>query len=315
MKTNSKENDTNKIQIKDGIINIYKEKGYTSHDVVAILRKILRTKKIGHTGTLDPDAEGVLPICIGKATKVADFITEKTKEYKATMKLGITTDTQDSSGKIIEEKEVLVNDELILEVIKSFVGEYNQIPPMYSALKVNGKKLYEIAREGKEIERKARKINIINIYDISINNNREISFVVLCSKGTYIRTLCNDIGEKLGCGAHMTSLIRTASGNFKLENSYKLDMIKELANNGEIENIIISIDSMFLSYGEITIKKEYNKPLYNGNKLKKEYVKQSDTLIDGNKYRLYDEEKNFIGLYEYILEKDEPIKPIKVFIV
>ena len=185
----------------DGILNIYKEKGYTSHDVVAKLRGILKTKKIGHTGTLDPDAQGVLPVCVGRATKLCDMLTDKDKAYETVMLLGKTTDTQDITGSVLSESELGedITAEKVTEVINSFVGEYMQVPPMYSALKVNGKKLYELARSGIEVERKARKVYIhsIEIKDISLPR---VTMTVNCSKGTYIRTLCHDIGETLGAG-------------------------------------------------------------------------------------------------------------------
>ena len=192
-----------------GIINVYKEKGFTSHDVVAKLRGIVGQKKIGHTGTLAPDATGVLPVCLGKATKLCDLLTDKDKTYEAVMLLGMTTDTQDITGRILEEKstETLTADK-VREVIESFIGDYDQIPPMYSALKVNGKKLYELAREGKVVERKARPVKILDIRIIEMDLPR-VRMEVSCSKGTYIRTLCHDIGEQLGCGGCKDSLIRT----------------------------------------------------------------------------------------------------------
>ena len=202
----------------NGIINVYKEKGFTSHDVVAKLRGIVKQKKIGHTGTLDPDATGVLPVCLGSATKLCDMLTDKSKEYVTTMRLGFCTDTQDISGEVLSTKEVCVTKDEVEKTILSFVGKYDQIPPMYSALKVNGKKLYELAREGIEIERKARSIEIfeIEILDISLP---DITMRVHCSKGTYIRTLCHDIGEKLGCFGTMVTLERTKVASFLLENA------------------------------------------------------------------------------------------------
>ena len=194
--------------MKSGIINVYKEKGFTSFDVVAKLRGILRTKKIGHTGTLDPDTEGVLPVCIGRATKVCDILTDKDKVYEAVMLLGVETDTQDTSGEILRERPVEVSEDAVKEAILSFIGDYAQVPPMYSALKVNGKKLYELAREGKTVERKARNVQILSIEILEMNLPR-VRMSVHCSKGTYIRTLCNDIGEKRGCGGCMEKLLRT----------------------------------------------------------------------------------------------------------
>jgi tRNA pseudouridine55 synthase len=306
-------NNNNQIIVKDGIINIYKEKGYTSHDVVAILRKKFRMKKIGHTGTLDPEAEGVLPLCLGKGTKVADFITNKSKIYSATLKLGEVTDTQDHTGEVIKKSEVTVEENKIINVIMSFIGDYDQIPPMYSAIKVNGKKLYELARKGIEIERKSRKITIYDIYNISIKDNI-VALTVCCSKGTYIRTLCNDIGEKLGCGAHMTSLVRVKSGVFNIENSIKLEQVGSLIDNNTINEVISNIDSVFESYPSLIVNEDYNKYLYNGNKLKEEYIKDSIELIDKKTYRLYDKIGKFIGIYECIKEDQGILKPIKVFI-
>ena len=199
----------------DGMINVCKEKGFTSHDVVAKLRGILHQKKIGHTGTLDPDATGVLPVCLGKGTKLCDMITDRDKTYRAVMMLGRTTDTQDISGQILTEKAVNVDEREVRDAAVSFVGDYMQIPPMYSAIKVDGKKLYELARAGQEVERKARHvvINALNITEIQLPY---VTMEVSCSKGTYIRTLCQDIGEKLGCGACMTELVRLKVGAFDI---------------------------------------------------------------------------------------------------
>ena len=199
--------------MKSGIINVYKEKGFTSFDVVAKLRGILKTKKIGHTGTLDPDAEGVLPVCIGRATKVCDILTDKDKVYEAVLLLGVETDTQDTTGEILKKLPVEESESVVKEAILSFVGEYAQIPPMYSALKVNGKKLYELAREGKTVERKARNVQIFSIEILEMDLPR-VRMSVHCSKGTYIRTLCHDIGQKLGCGGCMEKLLRTKAGIF-----------------------------------------------------------------------------------------------------
>ena len=180
----------------NGVINIYKERGFTSHDVVAKLRGILKQKKIGHTGTLDPDAEGVLPVCLGKGTRLCDMLTDHSKVYEAVLLLGQSTDTQDVSGTVLQEASVEVSEEEVREAIMSFVGPYDQIPPMYSALKVNGQKLCDLARAGKEVERKARPVEIYEIQIEEIYLPR-VRMTVSCSKGTYIRTLCHDIGEKL----------------------------------------------------------------------------------------------------------------------
>ena len=201
----------------NGIINVYKEKGYTSFDVVARMRGICGQKKIGHTGTLDPDAEGVLPVCLGKATKVCDMLTDSDKVYRAVMQLGIETDTQDLTGTVLSACEVPVLTETeIRDVIRTFQGEIMQVPPMYSALKVNGKKLCDLARAGVTVERKARPVTI---YEIRIERVElpEIELTVSCSKGTYIRTLCHDIGQKFGCGAAMKSLLRLQAAGFVLD--------------------------------------------------------------------------------------------------
>ena len=231
----------------DGILVIRKEKGYTSHDVVAKLRGILHMKKIGHTGTLDPAAEGVLPVALGRGTRLVELLTEKEKTYEAVLRLGVSTDTQDMTGTILSEKPVTVTEEEVRETVASFVGEQMQVPPMYSALKVGGKKLYELAREGKTIERKPRPVVFyeIRILDMDLPLVR---ISVTCSKGTYIRTLCNDIGEKLGCGGAMEELLRTQSGNFTLEESMTLSQVEEAVANGTIGEKIVSIEDVLSMY-------------------------------------------------------------------
>ena len=221
----------------NGILNVYKEAGFTSHDVVAKLRGILKQKKIGHTGTLDPGAVGVLPICLGKATKLSMVLTDKDKEYVAVLRLGITTDTQDMTGTVLGENPVTVSEEKVREVILSFLGSYPQIPPMYSAIKINGKKLYELARVGKEVERPPRMVDIKELEILRINLP-EVEFRVVCSKGTYVRTLCHDIGEKLGCGGTMSALERTRSGEFTVADALTLSQIEELIREGKIEDKI-----------------------------------------------------------------------------
>ena len=295
----------------NGIINVYKEQGYTSHDVVAKLRGILHMKKIGHTGTLDPDAVGVLPVCIGRATKLCGLITDWGKAYEAVMLLGTRTDTQDVSGTVLEQKEVNVTEVQIMDTINSFVGEYDQIPPMYSALKHNGKKLYELARQGIEVERKARRINISSIHVNELNLEdkvKTVTFTVECSKGTYIRTLCEDIGNKLGCGACMQSLKRTRVGLFGTDTSYTLSQLQELADNSKIEDVIIAVDNMFPDYPKVTVCEGFDKLLYNGNKLPEKAI--IGEIGDNKEVRLYNNSQEFIGIYKY--EKGEFI-PVKIF--
>lgn len=297
----------------NGIINVYKEKGFTSHDVVAKLRGILKQKKIGHTGTLDPDATGVLPVCLGNATKLCDFLTEKNKTYRTVLKLGITTDTQDFTGNIETEQPVEVSKEQIETEILRFVGEYEQIPPMYSALKVNGKKLYELAREGKVVDRKPRLVQIlaIDIEAIDMEKN-EITMLVECSKGTYIRTLCADIGEVLGCGGCMKSLIRTRVDRFLLEDSYTLEQIAERKERGEIEKILLPPDEIFKKNAAVIMKKEWDYLVYNGNSFQEKNISEKK---EGNteRYRVYDSNGKFVGVYQRI-EEQCIYKPIKMFL-
>ena len=286
-----------------GVINIHKEKGYTSHDVVAKLRGIIGQKKIGHTGTLDPDATGVLPVCLGKATKLCDMLTDKNKTYETVMLLGKVTDTQDISGTVLSEGVTdALDDKTVTDAILSFVGDYMQVPPMYSALKVNGKKLYELAREGVEVERKARPVTILDI-DIKEINLPRVRMEVSCSKGTYIRTLCHDIGEKLGCGACMEELIRTRVSRFELEDSLTLAQVQELKEAGNLEKILVPIDEMFSDYEAITLKEEFMSFAYNGNTFLPKHIKQYIELVDGKMVRVYDDKGNFIAIYKFIKEK------------
>ena len=296
--------------MKSGIINVYKEKGFTSFDVVAKLRGILKTKKIGHTGTLDPDAEGVLPVCIGRATKVCDILTDKDKVYEAVMLLGVETDTQDTSGEVLKELPVEVSEEAIKESILSFVGEYAQVPPMYSALKVNGKKLYELAREGKTVERKARNVQIFSIEILEIDLPR-VRMSVHCSKGTYIRTLCHDVGQKLGCGGCMDKLLRTKVGVFELADTLKLAEIDALAREGLVEDRIISVDELFEDYTKVWMKQEFDVVVHNGNRVKKRMFEEK-LSSNTERLRVYDSKGEFIGIYEYSEERSD-FKPVKMF--
>lgn len=296
--------------MKSGIINVYKEKGFTSFDVVAKLRGILKTKKIGHTGTLDPDAEGVLPVCIGRATKVCDILTDKDKVYEAVMLLGVETDTQDTSGEVLKELPVEVSEEAVKEAILSFVGEYAQVPPMYSALKVNGKKLYELAREGKTVERKARNVQIFSIEILEMDLPR-VRMSVHCSKGTYIRTLCHDVGQKLGCGGCMDKLLRTKVGVFELADTLKLAEIDALAREGLVEDRIISVDELFEDYTKVWMKQEFDVVVHNGNRVKKRMFEEK-LSSNTERLRVYDSKGEFIGIYEYSEERSD-FKPVKMF--
>ena len=298
----------------NGIINIKKEKGFTSHDVVAKLRGILRQKKIGHTGTLDPDAEGVLPVCLGKATKLCDLIGDWDKTYEATLLLGKTTDTEDISGQVQEEKEVLVQEEEIAQIIRAFVGNYAQIPPMYSAIKVNGKKLYELAREGKEIERKARTITIFAINIVRFLPPDRFEIDVDCSKGTYIRTLCSDIGKALGCGAHMAELTRTRTGSFALEDAITLGELQTMADEGRQEEAFLSMEAALSDFPKIIVSPKSTKMLYNGGRVYAKFYEAEKELTAGDIAAVFDSEHHLVGLYEVRDEEGFYIKPFKMLI-
>nr|WP_294492238.1 tRNA pseudouridine(55) synthase TruB [uncultured Mediterraneibacter sp.] len=293
----------------NGILNIYKEKGYTSHDVVARLRGIVGQRKIGHTGTLDPEAEGVLPVCLGRATKVCDMLTDRDKTYRTVLLLGKRTDTQDATGEVLSVSDTgALTPEKTTACVKEFIGEYDQVPPMYSALKVGGKKLYELAREGKTVERKSRKVMIHDIQIISVSLPR-VEMEVSCSKGTYIRTLCHDIGEKLGVGGCMERLLRTKAGSFALTESLKLDEVEKAAREGKLDEILIPLDRVFGHLDQITIKDAYKALGYNGNPLELRQIEKIPAGCGKNvRYRVYDREEHFIGIYrcdgrKFCLEK------------
>lgn len=301
----------------DGVINIYKEKGFTSHDVVAVVRKTINQKKVGHTGTLDPDAEGVLPICLGKGTKLADYIMADKKGYRAEVTLGVTTTTEDSSGEVLEVKPVDFNEEKIKEAVYSFIGEYEQVPPMYSAIKVNGKKLYELAREGKEIERKSRKIKIYDIKILEFIPPNKIVIDVICSKGTYIRTLCSDIGKKLGCGGNMSYLLRTMSGRFNIDTAIKLDELKTIVEKGNIDDILITIDDVLCNYKKVKISPKATKLLHNGGKIYEYFFDGKYDIKKGEEVLVYDAEGIFIGIFQYNYDKSKEmycVKPVKILL-
>lgn len=302
----------------NGIINVYKEKGFTSFDVVAKLRGILKQKKIGHTGTLDPDAVGVLPVCLGSATRLCDLLTDKKKEYVAEFVLGKETDTQDITGTVLKEQDVNCTQEEVASAIQSFVGDYEQLPPMYSALKVDGKRLYELARQGKEVERKKRPVTF---YEIEILNMElpRVTIRVLCSKGTYIRTLCHDIGQKLGCGAAMTALERTQSGQFTKDHAYTLSEIEQIRDRGELDGIIMPVDTVFADLPELIVKDEIKKKVLNGNLISINECKKAgitDCFSDGKKIRVYKDDNNscnFIATYQYSNAKKGMV-PDKMFL-
>lgn len=307
----------------NGVINVYKEVGYTSRDAVSRLTGILRQRKIGHTGTLDPAAEGVLPMCVGKATKLCELLTGHKKQYIAVMKLGIATDTEDTTGEITEKTnypenwyEENLTAENLTKITDKFIGTQFQTPPMYSAKRVNGRRLYELAREGKVIERKPCEITV---YGIEIKNidiiNREITVIVDCSKGTYIRTLCKDIGEALGCKAAMKSLLRTRTGDFYLENSYKLDEIEKIVKENRVDEIIIPIEKIFYNLRRIDVTGYAGVLLDNGGIVNMEEARLEtgfDNIKDGEKFRMYNKDGEFKAVYCYY-EKINALKIDKMF--
>ncbi|EOU1681670.1 tRNA pseudouridine(55) synthase TruB [Clostridium perfringens] len=276
----------------NGVINIYKNTGMTSFDVVAMVRRVAKMKKVGHTGTLDPAASGVLPVCLGKATKIIDYIMENKKVYRVNLKLGMVTDTYDLEGEVLREKDAshITKDE-ILNCINSFVGTIDQVPPMYSALKQNGVRLYELARQGIEVHREARKVTIYSIENIKIELNDNIQMDVCCSKGTYIRSLCYDIGEKLNVGATMTALERIQNGPFTKEEAINIeDLTEEL-----LEKHIISIEKALDSFEKITVNEKFGKLLRNGVKVFDNRMYSEE--VEFNKlYRVYEDNGVFLGL-------------------
>ncbi len=295
-----------------GIIIMHKEAGFTSHDVVAKMRGICKQKKIGHTGTLDPAATGVLPVCLGNATKLCDMLTDKDKEYVAELMLGVETDTQDLTGAVLQEKAVTCKAEEVRSAVESFVGDYMQVPPMYSALKVDGKKLYELARAGKEVERQARPV-VIHEIEILEMNLPVVKMRVACSKGTYIRTLCADIGEKLGCGGTMKSLQRTRVGCFGLEEAVTLAELETIRDKEGLESVVKPADSVFMQCPALHIKPEFVKLLENGNAFYPNQSREEIVHPAGERVRVYRGEDCFTGVYTYDPQR-KWYKPVKMFL-
>lgn len=280
-----------------GIVNFYKPRGMTSHDAVYYFRRLLGIKKIGHTGTLDPEVAGVLPICIGKATRMSEYVLEVDKEYIGELTIGIETDSQDSEGKVVNHSNKVVEKEDINTVFNNYRGEIFQIPPMYSAVKHKGKKLYELAREGKTVERKSRRSNIYKLDILNIYNNEKVLFYTKCSKGTYIRTLCHDIGYDLGTYAYMSHLIRVGVGNFKIEDSLSMDYLNNLEKDS-LKSILLPMDLAVADFEKVIIKEEEYSRLVNGIKI------DMDSYLELNlqeRYRVYCKEQ-FIGIGRIIIK-------------
>lgn len=271
----------------NGIILVDKPQDWTSSDVVAKLRGILHERRIGHSGTLDPLATGLLVVFVGRATRAAEYAEAQAKRYVAGLRLGITTDTQDITGNVLAQSDVKVTEAELRTVLSRFTGEISQIPPMYSAIKVNGQKLYDIARRGGTVERKARNISIHSI-DILGQQDGDYILDVHCSKGTYIRTLCNDIGEALGCGACMSSLRRTGAGDYSLERAYTLAEIQKAADEGRVEELLMPVDSLFGYAGEYRCNENEEKKLRVGARPK--------TRLPAGEYRVYSPSGEFLAL-------------------
>lgn len=310
--------------MKNGVLNIYKEPGMTSFQVVYQIRKLTGEDKVGHTGTLDPDAKGVLPVCIGKATKLVDMLMDTDKQYRASLLFGKKTDTQDISGKIMEEMErtevkKVLSEDLIIRTIESFCGEIEQMPPMYSAVKVGGVKLVDAARKGKTLERKARKVSIYSVDQITVtgfdapDDPVKAFFTVNCSKGTYIRTLCEDIGACLSVPACLESLERTRTSGLDVSTAITLEHAKQLMEQGTLEEHLIPVDHFLKKYKAIYTKEEAVKKLIYGNWLRPEEFLPIDFYEEGEKFRVYDTEGNFYAVYRFS-KKDHYFKCEKMFV-
>ena len=278
----------------EGVINVYKEAHWTSSDVVNKLKGVLHERRIGHGGTLDPDATGVLPICVGRATRLFDYITAFHKTYVACVKLGVVTDTEDATGNVLEENAVNVSLDGIKNILPEFIGIIKQIPPMYSALHINGERLYALARRGEKIELEAREIEIENVELISDLKDNEFSIRVTCGKGTYIRTLCHDIGKRLGCGAHMKTLLREKAAGLSLKDSYKISELQEMMDKGDL-SFLKPTDQAVSFMERVNIHKNALKKLENGNPIPKNFA---DKIVGGF-VRIYCENIFFgIGILE-----------------
>lgn len=297
----------------NGIINVLKPPGMTSHDVVYFIRKKLKIKKVGHTGTLDPEAAGVLPVCLGKATKAVQYITDKRKKYRATIKFGIQTETYDKYGEIIKEQRVeKIDMEKLEHVLEAFKGDIKQFPPIYSAIKVEGKKLYQYALSGEEVEIKEREATIYSIDIIDYNDIDEVVLDIECSKGTYIRSICHDIGEKMGCGACMWQLIRTESTPFSIEEAYTLEEIERAAATDTIDKILINTSIIFKELPSVELKPTAKNAALNGNPIYKKGVLQDIDIIDeATNITIYCENE-FIGIGIIKYSSEENRKYIKI---
>jgi len=298
----------------DGILNMYKPPGITSNDLVMALKRELKPSKIGHTGTLDPEASGVLPICLDKATRIAQYVVEGKKTYIAQMKLGLITDTQDMSGKILDKRAINVSVEEIFNTIYSFKGKQQQVPPMHSAIKHNGTPLYKLARRGESVERTSRTIEIYNIFILDIELPDLVTFKVECSKGTYIRTLCHDIGQRLGCGASMSYLLRTQVGDFHIINAVDIEFVKMLNQANLLSQIVIPMDKALENFTAIFVNYNGYQRVLNGSSLYKIHIEHVfEELRAEDMVRIYYKDQ-FLAIGKF-WQRDNVkyIRPIKVF--
>jgi len=297
-----------------GIINILKPPGMTSFDVIFFCRKLFGIKKIGHAGTLDPGAAGVLTICIGRATKVVPFLTETHKVYRAEMEFGTETTTLDAFGEVTNRVEDFsISEEEIRNVLEEFKGESEQIPPMYSAIRHKGKRLYELARQGKRVERKPRKITIYDLELIAFDGQK-LTIDVECSKGTYIRTLCADIGKRLEAGAYMSFLVRTKVGEFSLDKAVTLEELEFLVTKDRVEEVLEPLDRALKHLKMIQVKAEFDEPISNGVSIEWDNLLNglSHNVKVGERFRVYNSKDEFIGVYVY--HNKDIFKPERIFV-
>ena len=296
-----------------GVILVNKHKGVTSHDIVFKIRRLFGTKKVGHTGTLDPLATGVLPVLVGRAAKAAEYLLSENKKYIAKLKLGVTTDTEDITGTILSKTDTLPTKSEFFDACRQFVGEIQQVPPMYSALKVNGEKLVDLARRGIEIEREARKITVYSLEPEVINEAEGLYRIsVACSKGTYIRTLCKDIGERLGCGATMTELIRTESGTFNINDSYTIAELEEMDLEKRL-SLLTPVESLFTEAPAVTLPDFYAKLCRSGCEIYQSKIKTNFAL--GTFVRICDKNGFFALGQVKDYEGGSAIKSLKLFVL
>lgn len=300
----------------EGVLPVYKPAGFTSHDVVAKMRRILKMKRIGHTGTLDPQVTGVLPLCLGRATRVVEYMQELPKEYLATLRLGLATDTEDLTGEVIERSEsaVEVTQDQVRQVLEKFLGTISQVPPMYSAVKVDGKRLYELAREGKTVERKSREVTIYELELIGMevsDGTTDISFRALCSKGTYIRTLCVDIGRELGFPSTMVKLERTISAGIGADHCLRIEEVERRMAEGTLAEALIPVDEAISSIPAHKVAEEQTKGALQGQKLSARLLEPP--VEKPGLPRLYAQDGTFLGIFE----RDElkpTVRAVKVFL-